>query len=271
MAANRRAYQAAIPGNELGEAYHASDYSVYADLQLARDTDARADIANAFKVRIANRTLRPAAYAAAAMPARYALERGDWRAAMSLETTTGTVPFTEAIVWFARALGAARTGDIAAAQENAAHLGPLRQALVDAKDTYWATEVEVQQGTAAAWIALAQKRTDEAVALMQAAADLEDSHEKHIVTPGRVLPARELFGDMLLEAGKPVDALKAYEASQQREPNRFRGYYGAASAAAAAGDRRKAADYYGKLLALAKHADSNRPEIAQAKAFMKKG
>ena len=271
VAANRRAYQAAIPGNELGEAYHASDYSVYADLQLARDTDARADIANAFKVRIANRTLRPAAYAAAAMPARYALERGDWRAAMSLETTTGTVPFTEAIVWFARALGAARTGDIAAAQENAAHLGPLRQALVDAKDTYWATEVEVQQGTAAAWIALAQKRTDEAVALMQAAADLEDSHEKHIVTPGRVLPARELFGDMLLEAGKPVDALKAYEASQQREPNRFRGYYGAASAAAAAGDRRKAADYYGKLLALAKHADSNRPEIAQAKAFMKKG
>jgi tetratricopeptide (TPR) repeat protein len=108
------------------------------------------------------------------------------------------------------------------------------------------------------------------VTLMRAAADLEDSHEKHIVTPGRILPARELLGDMLLEAGKPAEALKAYEASQVREPNRFRGYYGAARAAAAAGDHKKALSYYGKLLALAKHADSARPEIAQAKAFVAK-
>jgi hypothetical protein len=269
-AANRRAYQAAIPGNELGEAYHASDYAVYADLQLARDAEASADMANAFKVKIVNRTLRPAAYSAAAMPARYALERGDWHAAMALETTTGTVPYTEAITWFARALGAARSGDVAAAEQNAAQLVALHQALVDGTDTYWATEVEGQQRTAAAWIALAQKKTDEAVTLMRAAADLEDSHEKHIVTPGRILPARELLGDMLLEAGKPAEALKAYEASQVREPNRFRGYYGAARAAAAAGDHKKALSYYGKLLALAKHADSARPEIAQAKAFVAK-
>lgn len=271
VAANRRSYQAAIPGNEMGEAYHASDYAVYADLQLGRDADARADMANAFKVKIANRTIRPAAYSAAAMPARYALERGDWRAAMALETTTGTVPYTEAITWFARALGAARSGDVAAAEQNAAQLVALHQALVDAKDPYWATEVEVQQRAAAAWIAFAQKKPDEALTLMRTAADLEDSHEKHIITPGRVLPARELLGDMLLEAGKPADALKAYEASHVRDPNRFRGYYGAARAADAAGDRKKALMYYGKLLALAKHADGSRTEIAEAKAVVAKG
>ncbi len=271
VAANRRAYQSAILGNELGEAYHASDYAVYADLQMARDADARNDVANAFKVKMASRTLRPAAYSSAAMPARYALERGDWRAAMQLETTTGTVPYTEAITWFARALGAARLGDIAAGEQNAAQLVALHQALVDAKDPYWATEVEVQQRAAAGWIAFAQKKTDEALTLMRAAADLEDSHEKHIVTPGRVLPARELLGDMLLEAGKPAEALKEYEASQLREPNRFRGYYGAARAAEAAGDRKKAAIYYGKLIALARHADTVRPEIARAKAFVAKG
>ena len=254
----------------MGEAYHASDYAVYADLQLGRDADARADMANAFKVKIANRTIRPAVYSAAAMPARYALERGDWRAAMALETTTGTAPYTEAITWFARALGAARSGDVAAAEQNAAQLVALHQALVDAKDSYWATEVEVQQRAAAAWIAFAQKKPDEALTLMRTAADLEDSHEKHIITPGRVLPARELLGDMLLEAGKPADALKAYEASQVRDPNRFRGYYGAARAADAAGDRKKALMYYGKLLALAKHADGSRTEIAEAKAVVAK-
>ena len=168
-------------------------------------------------------------------------------------------------------IGAARSGDVAAAEQNAAQLVALHQALVDAKDPYWATEVEVQQRAAAAWIAFAQKKPDEALTLMRTAADLEDSHEKHIITPGRVLPARELLGDMLLEAGKPADALKAYEASHVRDPNRFRGYYGAARAADAAGDRKKALMYYGKLLALAKHADGSRTEIAEAKAVVAKG
>ena len=126
----------------------------------------------------------------------------------------------------------------------------------------------IQQRAAAAWIALARADSDGALKLMREAADLEDSNEKHIVTPGRILPARELLGDMLLEAGQPARALAEYEASQLREPNRFRGYYGAARAADAAGDQAKAKVYYVRLLDLAKSADSPRPELAAAKAYV---
>ncbi len=126
----------------------------------------------------------------------------------------------------------------------------------------------MQRRAVAGWIALAQKNTDEALKLMRDAADLEDKNEKHIVTPGRVLPARELLGDMLLEAGQPALALTEYEASQEREPNRFRGLYGAARAAEAAGDRDKATAYYGRLLALAKNADTERPELVLARAYV---
>ena len=140
--------------------------------------------------------------------------------------------------------------------------------LVDAGNTYWAREVEIQQRAVAGWIAFARKNADDALKLMREAADLEDKNEKHIVTPGRILPARELLGDMLYESGQPVLALREYEASQQREPNRFRGYYGAARAAEAAGDRDKAMVYYGKLLTLAKNTDSERPELAHAKAYV---
>jgi len=202
------------------------------------------------------------------MPARYAVERGDWRAAMQLEQAKGGTPFTEAMTWFARALGAARTGDVAAAEQNAAELAPRHQKLVDAGNTYWATEVQIQQGAAAAWIAFARKDTETALKLMREAADQEDRNEKHIITPGRILPARELLGDMLLEANQPARALAEYEASQLREPNRFRGYYGAARAAEAAGDQAKAKATYTKLLDLAKSADSPRPELVAARAYV---
>ncbi len=272
-ATNLRSFGVATKSNEVGEAYHATDYAVYADLQLGRDAAARAASAAVFAVPVSpTATLAVAAfYASAAIPARLAVERNDWHAAMQLEPPAGKTPFTEAQTWFARGLGAARTGDIAAAEESAGKLAALHRALVDAKNTYWAKEVEVQQTTIAAWIAFAQKKPEEALTLMRAAADAEDKTEKHIVTPGRILPARELLGDMLLEAGKPALALKEYEASQVREPNRFRGYYGAARAAEAAGDRKTAALYYRKLIALTKNADTPRPEIAQAKAFVAKG
>ena len=141
--------------------------------------------------------------------------------------------------------------------------------LTDAGNTYWATEVDIQQRAVAAWIAFAKKETDAALKSMREAADAEDKNEKHIVTPGRLLPARELLGDMLLEAGQPAAALKEYDASQQREPNRFRGYYGAARAAEALGDRVKAKAYYAKLLGLTINADTQRPEIQHAKAYAK--
>ena len=265
-ATNGRAFAAAIKGQEFGEAYHASDYAVYADLQLARDAAALRAINDAFAVRV-DPPVPAFTYAAAAMPARYAVERGDWRAAMQLVPEPGRAPYAEAITWFARTLGAARSGDAAQAEKNAAELAVRHKALSQAGNVYWATEVEVQQRAAAGWIAFAQGKTDEALSLMRQAADLEDKNEKHIVTPGRILPARELLGDMLLEANQPLLSLTEYEASQQREPNRFRGLYGAARAAEAGGDRQKAAAYYGKLLALAKDADTDRPELVRAKAY----
>jgi tetratricopeptide (TPR) repeat protein len=266
-ATNSRSFAAAIGGNEVPEAFHASDYMVYADLQLGRDVAARTAMEAALKY---DQTPRPPtmAYAAAAMPARYVLERGDWAGAARLTPAGGKVAYTEALTWFARGLGAARSGDIATVEQSATGLATQHKVLADAGNTYWATEVEIQQRTIGAWIAFAKKDTDAALKSMREAADAEDRNEKHIVTPGRLLPARELLGDMLLEAGQPAAALKEYDASQQREPNRFRGYYGAARAMEALGDRVKAKAAYGKLLALAKNADAPRPEIQHAKAYV---
>jgi tetratricopeptide (TPR) repeat protein len=269
VATNERAATIAVKGGEGHEAYHATDYSVYAYLQLGRDGDAKRAMDEVLKVTDINpATAFLRLYASATMPARYAMERGAWREAMQLQPQATKLLFPDAITYFARALGAARSGDTAAAEKDAAELARLHKALQDAKNNYWATEVEIQRLAAAGWIALAQGKTDDALKFMRAAADLEDKNEKHIVTPGRIVPARELLGEMLLELKQPAPALKEFEASQGREPNRFRGYYGAARAAEAAGDRRKAADYYAKLMVLAKNADSSRPELVRARAYV---
>ncbi len=269
-ATNLRAFSAAVKGNEPGEAFHATDYAVYAYLQLGRDKAAGMAMNNALALKVTPPYAGPIPYSFAAMPARMAVERGDWAAAAKMEPPKIALPYTTAITWFARALGAARLGDVETAQRNAAELEPLHKALVDAKNSYWALEVEVQQHAAAGWIALAQRKPDEALTLMRQAADQEDSQEKHIVTPGRILPARELLGDMLLEAGQPALALQAYEASQQREPNRLRSYNGAARAAEASGEATKAKLFYAKLIDLTKNADSPRPEVKLAKAHLAK-
>jgi tetratricopeptide (TPR) repeat protein len=263
---NARSREVAKAGNEPDEAYHASDYMVYADLQLARDVEARRAIDEAMKVGGASpRFVAP--YAIAAMPARYAFERGAWQDAAKLQPSGSTYPFVEAITYFARSVGAARSGDLAAARKDAEQLETFHKALLTAKNTYWATEVEIQRLAAAGWIALGEGKSEEALKFMRAAADLEDSNEKHIVTPGRLVPARELLGEMLLEVKQPDAALKEFEASQRREPNRFRNYFGAARAAEMAGDGAKAAAYYQKLLVLAKDADTARPELVSAKKF----
>ncbi|MDO9708579.1 tetratricopeptide repeat protein [Paracraurococcus lichenis] len=266
-ATNQRSFEVAVRAGDRAEAYHASDYAVYADLQMARDEAARAAIAAVFQVQVTGASPPAWAYAAAAMPSRYALERGDWRGAMALGPAPGTLPYAQAQRSFARGLGAARAGEVEAAGRAAAELAQQRTALVEAGNAYWAREVEVQQHVLAAWIAQAEGRTAPAIAEMRQAADLEDRSEKHIVTPGRMLPARELLGDMLVAAGRPADALTEYERSQQREPNRFRGLSGAAQAAEAAGDRDKAALYYGRLLTLAAEGQ-DRPELARARAFL---
>jgi hypothetical protein len=267
-ATNDRSFGSALRGNEAPEAYHASDYLVYADLQMARDGAARAAIDRAFAVALPAGANPVVAYPTAAMPARYAAERGDWGAANALVPPTGGLPFTQALTWYAKALGSARLGDAEATRQAAAELATRQQALLAAGNAYWAREVEIQQRAALAWAAFAAKDTAAALAGMREAADLEDRNEKHIVTPGRILPARELLGDMLLEAGQPALALREYEASGQREPNRFRGMAGAARAAAAAGEREKAAGYYRQLLALARESDSPRPELEQARAYI---
>jgi hypothetical protein len=264
-ATNKRSRDVAIAGNEPDEAYHASDYMVYAYLQLARDADARRSIDEAMAISGFNSARFTAPYAMAAMPARYVYERGTWAEGAKLQPVGSTYPFVEAITYFTRSVCAARSGDVAAAKKDAEQLEIMYRALVDAKNAYWAKEVEVQRLAAAAWIALAEKKTDDALKFMRAAADLEDHNEKHIVTPGRIVPARELLGDMLVELKQPDAALKEYEASQLREPNRFRNYLGSARAAELAGDRAKAAAYYQKLLALAKDADPPRPELEGAK------
>jgi len=267
VATNMRSREVAKAGNEPDEAYHASDYMVYADLQLARDAEARRAIDEAMKIAGANPARFTAPYAIAAMPARYVFERGAWQEAAKLQPPGSTFPFVEAITYFARSLGAARSGDLAAARKDAEQLEAFHKALLAAKNSYWATEVETQQLAAAGWIALGEGKSEEAVKFMRAAADLEDRNEKHIVTPGRLVPARELLGEMLLELKQPDAALKEFEASQQREPNRFRNYLGSARAAEMAGDRAKATAYYRKLLALARDADTARPELVSAKKF----
>ncbi len=265
-ATNVRSMEVAKAGNEPDEAYHAADYMVYAYLQLGRDAEARRSIDAAMKVTGPSaRFIAP--YAIAAMPARFAFERGAWQEGARLQPSGSTYPFVESITYFARSVGAARSGDLAAARKDAEQLEILHKALLAAKNSYWATEVEVQRLAAAGWIELGEGHSDAALQAMRAAADLEDRNEKHIVTPARIVPARELLGEMLLELKQPAQALKEFEASQQREPNRFRGYLGAARAAEMMGDRSKAAASYRSLVLLAKDADTERPELANARTL----
>ena len=265
---NRRSADVAKMDNDATSAFHAADYMVYAQLQLGRDQDARRVIEEFKSADGAKLQQFAGPYAAVAMPARMALERGDWSAASQLAPQGTAFAHCEAITSFSRALGAARNGDAAAAELDAQKLEAQHKALLEAKNNYWATEVEIQRVAVAAWISKAKGQNDEALRLMRAAADMEDRNEKHIVTPGRVAPARELLGEMLMELKQPAAALVEFERSQVREPNRFRGLAGAALAADASGDRAKARLLYARLLELARDADSPRPELARAKAYL---
>jgi len=264
-ATNERAAVAAKQDRDADQQVHAMDYMTYAYLQLARDGDARRVIEETAAVTGFASHAGP--YGQAAIPARYAIERGDWKQAVTLEPRTSKFPYTAALTHFARALGAARSGDAVAAEKDVQELARIRDTLKAAKNEYWATEVEVSRLGAAAWTALALGKREEALGLMHSAADIEDKNEKHIVTPARIVPARELLGEMLLELKRPADALKEFEASHVREPERFRGYYGAGEAAAQSGDTAKAKRYFTRLVELAGQGAA-RPELAQARAFL---
>jgi hypothetical protein len=249
---------------------HALDYLMYAYLQQGRDDLARlvADEARAATA-VTPEASAAAHYALAAIPARYALERGRWADATVLALRPAPAfPAAEAITHFARAIGAARSGRPAQARDEIALLDSVRARLAAAGQEYWAGVVEVQRTAAAAWVARAEGNNDEALRLAGAAAQREEGTEKHPVTPGAILPARELYGDLLMELRRPAEALQAYEAVRAREPNRGRTLLGAALSAERSGNVALARERYGELQRLMSRAVPGRPEPALARAFL---
>jgi len=265
---------AARKDNDASEELHALDYQVYAYLQTAQDAAARKVLEElpAIGARIQMDAPGGAApapaglFAVAAIPARYALERNAWAEAAALQPRATRFPWTDAVTYFARALGAARSGNPAAATKDIEKLAFLRDALRETKDAYWAEQVEIQRQVASAAKTYAEGRKEEALAMMRKAADMEDATEKSAISPGPIKPARELLGELLLDAGRPAEALKEFEMTIKKEPNRFRGVYGAARAAQRGGDSAKAGTYYAKLLEICQRASPpGRAELQEAR------
>ena len=265
VAANRRAAAVAKAGKDADQELHAMEYMVYAYLQLARDRDASFVVEDAQRVTGADLYRQSAAVALATIPARYAVERGMWKDAARLKMHPSKVPYADAMTHFARAIGAARSGDMAAAGKDVQELARIVDALKAAKDDRWAAEVEVQRLGAAAWTSYATGNRDEALMLMRSAADMEDKGEA--LGPGRILPARELLGEMLLEMGRPQEALAEFERLQVQESNRFRSLCGAGEAAAQSGNRDKARYHFSRLIEVAGSGDF-RPEVEKARRYL---
>jgi hypothetical protein len=257
---------------QTAEELHASDYEIYAYLQTGQD-EAAARIVNALpeialrfdpKAELIGAGPPSAGYfALAAIPARYALERQDWQQAERLTLSETPFPYTDAMTWFARGLGAARLGHAAAANEAATALRRIQERLSKAHESYWARQVEIQATAVAAWSALATGKSEDALRQMDSAAKLEDETEKSALTPGPLSPARELLGGMLLEMNEPAKALVQFEATLNKEPRRFRSLYGAAHAARLSGSRDTSRKYFRELLSVCAHSD--RPERAEIK------
>ena len=259
------------------EQLHAMDYLAYAYLQTAQDKLAWGVLDELNKLQSVEPQTFKVAYSFAAIPARYALERRRWDEAAKLTlpaNTVGKFPWqkfrwAEAHIHFARAIGFARSGDVVSARQEVEKLAAVRDSLVIGKGEYdWAKQVEIERQIGAAWLAFAEGKHDESLKLMRAAADLDDATDKHPVTPGSILPAREQLGELLLELKQPTAALVEFETSLRSAPERFNGLYGAARAATLASDQKKARTYYGKLLTVTRQADTTRPEITEAKAFL---
>jgi hypothetical protein len=272
-AAARKDLRRTMPDAFSFDELHAMDYLAYAYLQTGRDAEARKILDEAGRAGKFDKQNFAVAYALTAIPARLALERRKWSDATSVELRPADFgwnkfPWTESTVVFARAMGFARSGDAASSRQQIVRLEKLRDSLRDAKNAYWADQVEIARREAAAWLARAEKKDSEALELMQSAAALEDTTDKHPVTPGPILPAREQLGDLLVEIGKPAEALAEYRADLASSPNRLNGLYGAARAARLSGDAAAAKDYYGKLLAQCGRADGAREQVAEARAFL---
>jgi tetratricopeptide (TPR) repeat protein len=270
VASNRAS---AAVAKDHGNWLHAMDYMTYAHLQMAQDGEAKRALDAVHALGLPNNEYIGSAYALAAVPARYALERRRWSEAATLSLHPREFPWSrwsmaEAVNAYARGLGAARSGDAAGARREAERLSALRDVLATAKQGYWAEQTEVQRQAVIAWATRVEGRPEEALALMLRAVELEDKTEKHPVTPGPIVPPRELLGDMLLDMNQAAQALQVFEASMRGEPDRFHSIAGAARAAELAGDSARARQHYARLLTIATGADGERPELRRASTFL---
>jgi tetratricopeptide (TPR) repeat protein len=257
------------------ERLHAMDYLAYGYLQTGQDGEAERVLAELGAIRRVDPPMFSVAYAATAIPARLALERRQWKEAASLtlpDSVRGLAPlgdfqWAEAHVRFARAVGAARSGNALDARAEISMLKAIEQGLTIPPGSYdWRTQVAIERQIAEAWLAVAEGRKEDAARLMRSAADLDDATEKHPVTPGAVLPAREQLGELLLTLGRPGEALAEYEAALKRAPRRLGGLYGAARAAALMGDNGKARGYFAQIVDATKDSEGRRAEVREARA-----
>ena len=272
--ANLKSTDAARRDKSGAEELHASDYLMYAYLQTGQDRSAHELLAKIPDIQTRFDPTKPASaappsagyFAIAAMPARYALERGAWHDAAQLVVEKSPTPYADAITYFARALGAARSGDTATASASIAELKNIRDDLAKQNEKYWTEQTEIQIRAASAWLAFASGKKDEALASMREAAEREDATEKSALTPGPIAPARELLGEMQLEMNQPAEALKNFERKLKVEPRRFRSVADAAKAAMATGNRTAAKKYYAQLIEITARGDKpGREELIAAR------
>jgi tetratricopeptide (TPR) repeat protein len=276
IAANQRAFNAGVEyatAHHIGvapEQLHALDYLVYAYLQQGRDAEARRTIAQALELQttLTNDAV-VANYNRVALEARLPLERGDWSEAARLPVRGGGMTIGAALGHFTRGIGAARVLDTARANMEITALAAIEADMTRRGDSDWQRVVEIKRRIVEAWNTFVQGDTVKALQAAQAVADLEDVTEKQPITPGELLPARELYADMLLAARRYDDAHAAYEATLQREPKRARSLYGSARAAELAGEKDAARPRYLEFLAQMESGDGNRIDIARARAAVR--
>jgi hypothetical protein len=247
---------------------HQVDFLVYAYLQTAKDGDAKQSVDSLPNLKKPPFTSLAIDTALAAIPARFALERGNWNEAAQLPVRDSLFPAAQSISYFARALGAARSGDTAAARVEIAHLDELEAKLAAAKDEYWAGQTRIQKQAAAAWVTFSDGDRNAAIAAMREAAALDDASEKNVAMENKLVPIRTLLGELYLAAGMSKEALVEFEASDKVMLNRFRTIAGAAAAARETGSVEAAKRYYRALTALVAGGDGDRPEISEARTYL---
>ncbi|HVZ15757.1 MAG TPA: hypothetical protein VG897_01470 [Terriglobales bacterium] len=266
LASAEAAHKYHLPGDEL----HAKDYLVFAYLQTGQDAKAHEVFHDNRLPDDADMSRFQGIFSAVAMPARYALERRQWAEAAALPESSGLpvgrYAWANATVYYARALGALRTGKTDQARQEIAKLEAEHKTLSDLKEDYWANQVAIQKAIASAWLSFAEGKQSEGIQQMRAAVALDDAADKHPVTPGSIIPPRDLLGQMLIETKQPAEALAEYEKLLVREPNRFAALYGIGYSAQLAGQTEKAREAYSKLIRMTQ--SDERVQVREARAFL---